>query len=102
VPAPLPDASGQVGAQADATGQVGTVGATPSAASSTSSGPVQAGDWQHFLLWLAALAALWLILTAAQDAGYPEFANGMAALILFGALLALGPHAIANAQLIFQ
>jgi hypothetical protein len=86
-------------------GTVGTTGAAPASPGGSTGpalGPAQVGDWKKFLMWLAALAALWLILTAAQDAGYPEFANGMAGLILFGSVLALGPKAITNAKLIFQ
>jgi len=100
VPVPaLPDATGQV-----VVGAVGTTGAAPapSGGPTVAAGPAQVGDWKQFLIWIAALAALWLILTAAQDAGYPEFANGMAGLILLGAILAMGPHAIANAKLIFK
>lgn len=83
---------------------IGTPSVMPSvpSAPAAAAGPAQSADWKQFLLWLAALAALWLILTAMQDAGYPQAANGLAGLILFGSILAMGPKAIDNAKLIFQ
>lgn len=83
---------------------IGTPVTMPSLPSTpaTAAGPAQVGDWKQFLIWIGALAALWLILTAMQDAGYPQIANGLAGLILFGAILAMGPKSITNAKLIFQ
>lgn len=116
VPVPQPGPGGAPGFTDPVIGQTGSVGfdsstvigqvgvnlpAAPSSSSSTPLGPQPVGDWKQFLIWIAALAALWLILTAAQDAGYPEFANGMAGLILFGSILAMGPKAVTNAKLIF-
>lgn len=101
---PVVGSVGSVGV--DSSTVVGTVGTTAPAPAPSGgaavAGPQPVGDWKQFLIWIAALAALWLILTAAQDAGYPEFANGMAGLILFGSILALGPKAVTNAKLIFQ
>lgn len=71
---------------------VGSTGPIPGTAPSTSN------PWKQFLIWIGALGGLWLILTMAQEAGYPAFAHGMAALILCGSLLALGPKAFTNAQ----
>jgi cell division septation protein DedD len=82
-------------------------GATPPGGAPPTDNPAapsasQAFDTGKFLLWLGALAALWLILTALKEAGYPAFAHGMAALVLFGTALFAGPKAIENAQKIFQ
>lgn len=52
----------------------------------------------RFVLWLGALGILWLILSALADAGNADVARSLAALIIFGALLALGPGAIGNAK----
>jgi hypothetical protein len=52
----------------------------------------------RFVLWLGALGILWLILSALADTGNADVARALAALIVFGALLALGPGAIGNAK----
>jgi hypothetical protein len=52
----------------------------------------------RFVLWIGALAILWLILSALADSGNADVARALAALIVFGALLALGPGAIGNAK----
>jgi hypothetical protein len=52
----------------------------------------------RFVLWIGALAILWLILSALADTGNADIARALAALIVFGALLALGPGAIGNAK----
>jgi len=64
-------------------------------------GTAPTGDWKQFLIWIAALAALWLILSVMQEAGYPALSHGLAALILCGALLTMGKPAIDNAQKLF-
>jgi hypothetical protein len=110
----------------DTTDQGGTVppqqtpadtGAYPTTTTTTTTAPAQPGSspsssggggaapgvgpiagWPQFIIWLAALAALWFILTALAEAGYPNFAYAIAGLILTGALLKLGPHAFENAR----
>jgi hypothetical protein len=81
----------------------GSGGSSGSGGSTAPDAPAsQAFDTGKFLMWIGALAVLWLILTSVKEAGYPQFAYGMAGLILFGALLTLGPKAIENAQQIFK
>jgi hypothetical protein len=102
------DFGGMTSAEGGATAEVGgassTVGVAnvPAApvggAAIGSPSPVGAFNIGEFMLWLAALAVLWMILTAIKEAGYPAFANGIAGLIIFGALLFMGKDAIANAQ----
>jgi hypothetical protein len=59
-------------------------------------------DAKQFLIWLAALAALWLFLTMLAEAGYTQFAYALAALVLGGAVLFMGPKALENAQTLFK
>lgn len=59
-------------------------------------------DAKEFLIWMAALAALWFVLTMLADMGYGQLAHGIAALILGGALIFMGPKALENAQQLFK
>lgn len=83
---PMPDIPGNP--------PVGSTGPMP--------GTAPGGDWKQFLIWIAALGALWLILTVMQEAGYPSLSKGLAALVLFGSILAMGPDAFKNAQKLFD
>lgn len=59
-------------------------------------------DTKQFLLWLAALGVLWLFLSFLADSGYEKFAYSLAALVIGGALIFMGPDAIKNAQTLFN
>ena len=59
-------------------------------------------DWQQFLVFIGALVVLWFVLSAIDEAGYSQLANGFAGLIVAGALLFMGPTAITNAQALTQ
>lgn len=81
--------------------QVQTLGPNPAVPNPTGKvGPMP--DWQQFLIWLGALGVLWFLLNALADAGYPDAAHGLAALLLVGGLIAMGPTAIKNAQALTQ
>ena len=52
----------------------------------------------RFTLWMGALAILWLILAGLADSGNADAARALAALVVVGAVMALGPGAIGNAK----
>lgn len=72
----------------------------PSTPSTPSGGaaPAPIAEWQKFVVWLGAVAVLWLVLTLAAETGNQQFAYAFAALLLIGALFWLGPKAIDNAK----
>lgn len=55
-----------------------------------------------FAAWLGALAILWLVLSALADSGNADVARATGGLIVFGAVMALGPGAIGNAKGLVQ
>lgn len=55
-------------------------------------------DWRQFLIWIAALGVLWLILSMLAETGNQRAAYSIAAVILVGALMFMGPKAIDNAK----
>lgn len=59
-------------------------------------------DAKQFLIWLAALAGLWLFLAFLADSGNEKFAYSLAALVLGGAVIYMGPKALTNAQTLFN
>jgi hypothetical protein len=65
-------------------------------------GPPSNAGLKEFLIWLGALAVLWIILTVLDETGNTRAAYGLAALILGGALIYMGPKAITNAQHLFD
>jgi hypothetical protein len=89
-------------------GDVGTIpmpgGPTPPGTPRT---PAEANpnaffDIKQFLIWLAAGGVLWLILSMLADSGNERIAYSLAALILGGAVIYMGPKAIENAQTLFK
>ena len=84
------------------------MGMLPPTGSATGSGGLQAKlppgtAWspQRFAVWSGALLVLWFILSALADSGNADIARGIAGLLVFGALVVLGPGAIQNAQMLF-
>ena len=53
---------------------------------------------KRMLAWLGAMVGLWFVLTALSDGGQAGIARSLAGLLLVGAIIALGPGAISNAQ----
>ena len=104
-PSPMPDWLGgptsQIGSATTTVGVVNVPSAPVSGPTSAQPEQTPGGHpfkFHEFAVWIAALALLWFILTALKEAGYPDFANGIAGLIMFGALLYLGHDAILNAR----
>lgn len=97
---PIPEPGPTTGTDTPTTTPVPMPGAPP-APGAPPSGTPQTFDFKKFLLWLAALGVLWLILGALADTGNEKFAYSLAALILGGALMFMGPQAIKNAQQLF-
>jgi hypothetical protein len=91
--------------QAAVDGAIAAIDAMQQRISGSSMAPAPSGDrvppiadWVQFLVWLGALVVLWLMLTALAEAGFQREAYAVAGLLIFGALVVMGPTAIDNAQ----
>jgi hypothetical protein len=78
----------------------GTAGGRAAPAPGGGVGPIP--DWQQFIIWIGALVVLWFILSALSEAGYAKEASAIGGLLVFGALMFMGPQAIQNAQALTQ
>jgi len=56
----------------------------------------------RFVIWVGAVAILWLVLSVLSDSGNADVARAVAGLIVFGMVMALGPGAIGNARGLVQ